>query len=245
MNTTRVEQLLHAAGGLLEDAQSLIVRAKPPEGGADRLRVVLVLTIAEQFEAALRLARADMSTHASIHVRSMIEALVAMKMLASDSSYVDKMTFERLKGEQRVYKGILGDPNIPDPMKEPIKERFDACQVEIDSFRAAGHKPKHITEHFGLAGLAHLVGPYSMLCGFSHNDLAAIAFRHLGDNRIIYKKGDDPKFVEAIVTTAVQVIMDAVHQFGEIAKFPDELFTDMFLEMNEKWRMIIGTVGAQ
>ncbi len=168
-----------------------------------------------------------------------------MNMLASDSSYVEKIAYERFRGEQRVYKGILGDPNIPDPMKVPIKERADACQLKIDTFRAAGHKPNKITDHFGSAGLSHLAGPYSMLCGFSHNDLAAMAFRHEGDKGMIYRKDDDPKFVKAIMTTAVQVIMAAVHQFGEIAKFPEDVFAGTFLAMNEKWSSILDTVDAQ
>ena len=89
MNTTTVAQLLKTAGQILDDLQSLIVRSCPPKGRPDRLRVGLVLTIAEQFEATLRLANAHMSTHSATHVRSMIEALVAMKMLESDVGYVD------------------------------------------------------------------------------------------------------------------------------------------------------------
>src|SRR5437868_15543174 len=86
MNTITVAQLLHTAGQILDDLQSLIVRSRPPMGGPDRLRVSLVLTITEQFEATLRLAKAHMITHSATHARSMIEALVAMKMLESDRS---------------------------------------------------------------------------------------------------------------------------------------------------------------
>lgn len=167
-----------------------------------------------------------------------------MKMLVFDSSYVDKMMFERFKGEQCVYKGILGDFNILDLMKELIKECFDVCQVEIDSFCVVGYKFKYIIEYFGLVGLVYLVGLYLMLCGFLYNDFVVIVFWYFGDNCIIYKKGDDLKFVEVIVMIVVYVIMDVVYQFGEIVKFFDEFFIDMFLEMNEKWRMIIGIVGV-
>ncbi|WP_277185461.1 hypothetical protein [Caballeronia sp. BR00000012568055] len=80
-----VTELIDTSEQLLEHLQGLIVRSRPPRGGGDRISVGLVLTIAEQFEAALRLTRAQMSTHAATHVRSMIEALVVMKMLDIDA----------------------------------------------------------------------------------------------------------------------------------------------------------------
>ncbi|MBC8740368.1 hypothetical protein F6X40_27295 [Paraburkholderia sp. UCT31] len=142
MNTITVSQLLDTSGQILDDLRSIIVRSRPPKGWPDRSRVGLVPTIAEQFEATLRLANAHMSTHSATHVRSMIEALVAMRMLESDADYVGQMKYEKLRGERRVYKGILTDPNIPQHLKDPIKKSYDICNSECESFRAAGRKPK-------------------------------------------------------------------------------------------------------
>jgi len=239
MNTTTVAQLLKTAGQILDDLQSLIVRSCPPKGGPDRLRVGLVLTIAEQFEATLRLANAHMSTHSATHARSMIEALVAMKMLESDSGYVDQMQYEKLRGEQRVYRGILADPNIPEQLKEPIKESYDICNSKCEVFRAAGRKPKKISDDLGTAKLCHLVGPYSMLCAFSHNDLAVLALRHQGEKSMVYKQDDSPEFVQAVISTALLVLMDATHQFGKISKFPDDHFDSVFAAMNQKWSSVV------
>ncbi|WP_244129413.1 DUF5677 domain-containing protein [Burkholderia gladioli] len=239
MSTITVTQLLTTSGQILDDLRSLIVRSKPPKGGADRLRVGLVLTIAEQFEAALRLANAHMSTHSAVHVRSMIEALVAMKMLMSDSSYVDQMQYEKSRGERRVYEGILADPNIPEDLKALIKKSYDVCNAQCEAFRAAGHKPKKISDDIGSAELWHLVGPYSMLCAFSHNDLAVLAFRHQGERSMVYKQDDEPQFVQAVVSTALQVLMDATNQFGTIAQFPDNHFDSVFAAMNQKWSIVV------
>ncbi|WP_230089307.1 DUF5677 domain-containing protein [Burkholderia pseudomallei] len=240
MDTITVTQLLNTSGQILEDLRRLIARSRPPRGGPDRLRVGLLLTIAEQFEATLRLANANMSTHSASHVRSMIEALVAMKMLESDGSYVDQMRYEKLRGERRVYERILADTNIPEDLKESVKTRHDVCKAECEAFRAAGRKPKKISDDFGAAGVWHLVGPYSMLCAFSHNDLAVLAFRHQGERSMVYKQDDSPEFVLAIVSTALQVLMDATHQFGKIAKFPDGHFDSIFAVMNQKWSSVIG-----
>jgi hypothetical protein len=39
-------------------------------------------------------------------VVAMIEALVAMKMLESDSDYVDQMRYEQLRGERRGFVAL-------------------------------------------------------------------------------------------------------------------------------------------
>jgi len=171
----------------------------------------------------------------------MIEALVAMKMLEFDSDYIDKMRYEKLRGERRVYEGILATPDIPDDQKTAIKDRYDICVSDCDAFRSAGYKPKVIANDIGTAGLSHLAGPYSMLCAFSHNDLAILAFRHQGENSMVYKQGDTPEIVQAVISTALMVVMDATNQFGSIAKFPDGHFDAIFSAMNMKWEVILGS----
>ena len=239
MNTITVAQFLNTSDQILDDLRSIIIRSRPPKGGSDRLRVGLVLTIAEQFEATLRLANAQMSTHSATHVRSMIEALVAMRMLETDSGYVDQMRFEKLRGERKVYAGILADPNIPEHLKEPIRERSDICNTEYETFRASGLKPKKISDDFGIAKLWHLVGPYSMLCAFSHNDLVVLALRHQGEESMVYKQSDSHEFIQSVVSTALIVLMDATAQFGKIAKFPDGHFGSLFEAMNQKWGSVL------
>ncbi|SHM80390.1 hypothetical protein SAMN05216593_103241 [Pseudomonas asturiensis] len=244
MSTTTALQLLKSAEQILEGLRSLIIRARPPLVSPDRLRVSLVLTIAEQFEAMLHLANAHMSTHAATHVRSMIEALVAMKMLETSNTYIDQMRYEKLKSERRVYKGIIADPHIPEQLKISIKEMDDICHSECEVFRAAGLKPKKISDDIGAAGLGHLVGPYSMLCAFSHNDLAVLAFRHQNETNMVYKQADSPKFVESIISTSLMVLMDATDQFGRLAKFPDNHFHTVFAEMNAKWVDVLSRRGG-
>ncbi|AWY39403.1 hypothetical protein DKY63_05580 [Pseudomonas putida] len=239
MITTTIAQLLKTAEQILDGLQSLIFCSHATVASPDRLRVSLVLTIAEQFEAVLRLANAQMITHAATHARSMIEALVAMKMLETSSTYVDQMRYEKLKGERRVCKGILADPHIPEELKLSIKERDDVCLSECEVFRAAGLKPRRISDDIGAAGLGHLVVPYSMLCAFSHNDLVALAFRHQSEKSMIYKRADSPEFVEAVISTSLMVLMDATEQFGKIIKFPDNHFASVFAEMNSKWADIL------
>ncbi|WP_062123006.1 DUF5677 domain-containing protein [Paraburkholderia monticola] len=239
MDTVKVGDFLNTLGRILDAMRDLIVRARPPKGGPDRMRVVLVLTIAEQFEAALRLGNAHMSTHAATHVRSMIEALVVMRKLETDCSYVNQLRYDKLHGEKRVYEGLIGDPNIPDDWKQPIRILLDECLSEFSSLHAGKYRPKKISKEFGNTGLFHLVGPYALLCGFSHNDLAVLAFRHQGDSGMVFKQEDDPTFVQSIFSTALMVLMDAARQFGEVAKFSDGHFESVFASMNKDWQGVL------
>lgn len=235
MSTISVAELLETSEQVLGDLQGLIVLARIPQTGPDRLRSVLAMTIAEQFEATWLLAKAQMSTHAATHARSMIEALVAMKMLAIDTNYTDQMKYEQLRGERRVCKGVIDDPDVPEGVKEPIKKLYEESRPRFDDLHAAGHRPKKISDDFGTTKLSHLVGPYSMFCSFSHSDLAALTIRHLGDEDIVYKQKDMPQIVDSILHTALLVLMDATKQLGEIAQFPDGSFDSAFSAMNQKW----------
>ncbi|WP_156440233.1 MULTISPECIES: DUF5677 domain-containing protein [unclassified Burkholderia] len=239
MDTIKVVDLLNTSGRILDGMRNLIVRSRPPKGGPDRMRVALVLTIAEQFEAALRLGNAHMSTHAATHVRSMIEALVVMRKLKTNAGYVNQLRYDKLHGEKRVYEGILSDPSIPDEAKLSVKNRLDTCLLEFNSLHAEKYRPKKISQEFGDTGLFHLVGPYAMLCGFSHNDLAVLAFRHQGDSSMVYKQDDDPTLVQSVFSTGLIVLMDAAHQFGKIAKFPDDYFEPIFSSMNKEWHGVL------
>ena len=84
-----------------------------------------------------------------------------------------------------------------------------------------------------------------MLCAFSHNDLAILALRHEGEKSLVYKQGDAPELVEAVISTALQVLMDATYQFGTIARFPDGLFDSVFAAMNQKWSTVVDTPVAR
>lgn len=232
--------LLGTARLILEDVSDVIVNSRAPKGGADRLRASLFLTIAEQFEAALRLAEAQLVTHSTSHVRSMIEALVTMRMLESNRSYVEQMQYEKLRGEMRFYDGIFADPNIPEDLKEPFKAKYEDCKFQCDIFRTSGIRPKRISEDLGSEKFLHLAGPYSMLCAFSHNDVAVLKFRHEGESGMVYKQADDPSLVTAIISAALMVLMDATEQFGRIAEFPGDHFQICFEKMNDKWGELLG-----
>ena len=170
--------ILDLADQMLRTAQALLGRMRPAQSAPGRPRCALFLTIVEQYESALHLARTGLVTHSAVYVRSMLEALVSMTLLEQDVGYVDQMHYERLRGEKKVHENALANTtNLPDAQHADLEARLAACKAAFDPLHAKGLRPHVISKDFGKAGFADLAAPYAMLCGFSHNDLFILAYR--------------------------------------------------------------------
>jgi hypothetical protein len=236
--------LLDYAEAILASTQELIGKMRAPTGAPARPRTALFLTIAEQFEAAIRLGRAGMGTHGAVHVRSMLEALVSMNLLAIRPDYVDQMHFEKIRGEKKLYESLLKNHDLADEQKAPLQARLTACEAAYAAFRAKGLQPKKITDDFSLAGLVEFIAPYTVLCSLSHNDLVALAARHQGDDGMVYKAVVDDDLMQSIYSVAMAVMVSAAQPLGELAKFPDGHFERCFQDMNNTWGTFLQSVGA-
>jgi hypothetical protein len=113
---------------------------------------------------------------------------------------------------------------------------------EFNALHGEKYRPKKISKEFGNTNLSHLVGPYAILCGFSHNNIAVLAFRHQGDSSMVYRQEDEPDFVQAVFSTAMMVLMDVAKQFGKIAKFPGDHFESVFATMNKNWGNVLDKI---
>ena len=242
--TVHPDALLAAAEIIANNVEELISNMRPPLSSPGRLQAGLFLTIAEQLEAALLLARVGAVTHSAVHVRSMVEALLAFKLLGKDGSYVQQMKFQQLKGQKKILEGIVNDPDIPDIAKDQIRPAFDDCLKDYQELYDEGLRARQISENFGHADLAHLAAPYSFLCGFSHNDIAIIAARHQGDDGLIYKASPQPEIAISVLAVALIVMMEAVAGIEQIALFPDDLFPRVVPAMLATWKLGIDASGA-
>lgn len=236
--------LLDYAEATLASVRALIDKMRAPLSTPDRPRAALFLTIAEQFEAAIRLGRAGLGTHGAVHVRSMLEALVSMKLLGLLPGYADQMRFEKLRGEKKLYENILTDHDIPAEQRAPLQKLLAVCKLEYDALFARGLRPRRISEDFGPAGLAGFIAPYTMLCGFSHNDLAILAARHQGDQGMTYRTEVPDDMMLSIYTVAITVIVSAAQPLRDIALFPEGHFDRVFQEMNHIWGTFLQQAGA-
>ncbi len=238
------DAFLAASEIISSHVEEIISHMRPPLGSPGRLQTGLFLTIAEQFEAALLLAHSGAASHSAVHVRSMIEALLAFKLLEKDADYVEQMKFNQLKGQKKILEGIINDTDIPEDTKSQIRPAFKDCLDDYQTLYSKGIRTRQIADNFGHAGLAHLAAPYSFLCSFSHNDIAIIAARHEGDTGLIYKARSPSDMAISILSIALMVIGEVVASMEKIAKFPEDLFPRVIPEIMETWRLGINACGG-
>lgn len=233
---------LEIADQLLGTAQALLARMRPALSPPDRPRCALFLTIVEQYESALHLARIGLVTHSAVHVRSMLEALVAMTLLGQDGGFVDQMHYERLRGEKKVYENVLANTAaLPPDQRTDLEARLAACKAAFDPLHAKGLRPHVISKDFSKAGFGDLAAPYAMLCGFSHNDLFALAYRHQGDQGMTYRAAVAPEVVLTIMSVAMVTLVAAAKPLDGLAKFPDGHFEQHIGEMDRLLGVFLAT----
>lgn len=237
--------ILAIAGQLLGTAQALLGQMRPPLSAPNRPRCALFLTIVEQYEATLHLARAGLTTHSAVHVRSMLEALVSMTLLGQDREFMDQMHYERLRGEKKVYENVLANtPDLPPQQRADLEARLFACRAAFDPLHAKGLRPHVISKDFSRAGFADLAAAYAMLCGFSHNDLYVMALRHQGDQGMTYRAAVAPEVVLTIMSVAMMTLVAAAKPLGDIAKFPHWHFEQHFGEMDRVLRLFLSSAST-
>jgi len=224
---------LGIAGQMLSTAQALLGRMRPALSAPDRPRCALFLTILEQYESALHLARIGLVTHSAVHVRSMLEALVAMTLLGQDGGFVDQMHYERLRGEKKVYENVLANTaGLPPEQRADLEARLAMCKASFDPLHAKGLRPHVISKDFSKAGFGDLAAPYAMLCGFSHNDLFVLAYRHQGDQGMTYRAAVEPEVVLTILSVAMITLVASAKPLGGLAQFPEGHFEQHYGEMD-------------
>lgn len=238
------KEIIKAADMMIEATHYLIDNLHPPKTSPNRLRVAIFLSIAEQFEASVHLFRMKMASHAAVHVRSMLEALVYMNLLGQKECYVDQMRYKQLKGQKKVLESILKSEYLPKDAGPLIESKLAECVPNYEQMHQAGIRARQIGDEILEAGLPEMVAPYLMLCGFSHNDLAVLALRHQGDDSMTYMAPLDDEISTSIFMTSIKTIVQAAEPLQRIALFPQGCFEETFQKMNNAWRSALSVCDA-
>lgn len=241
MNQT---EIMRAADMMINAIHHLIENLHPPKNSPDRLRVAVFLSIAEQFEASTHLFRVKMASHAALHVRSMLEALVYMNLLGLKKDYVEQMRYKQLKGQKKVLESILGSEYLPKDAESLIKSKLAECVPDFELRHKTGIRARQIGDEILEAGLSELVAPYLMLCGFSHNDLAVLALRHQGENSMTYMTQLDNEIASSIFMISIRIIVQAAEPLPRITLFPQGCFEEGFEQMNNAWGIALSACDA-
>lgn len=101
------QRLIAIATRMIPATQALVEEMRAPLDPPGRPQCALFLSIAEQFEAAILLSQAGLTTHAGVHVRSMLEAQADVYQLATKGDHVRRMRYEQALGEKKLYDRML------------------------------------------------------------------------------------------------------------------------------------------
>ncbi|HGM5043370.1 hypothetical protein I5U56_05025 [Stenotrophomonas maltophilia] len=232
--TPLITQTLALATEQLTAVNTLIGCMRPPLAPPGRPQCALFLTVAEQFEAAVRLAHAGLITHSAVHVRSMLEATADLHLLGQDSQHVERMRYKQARGEKRFYDQMLAYEGLPDGVRTMIDGRMADCLARYEPLHEefGGTLPTQAAS-FKAAGMDFVIGLYTMLCGFSHNDLSALALRHQGDSTMMHRAEVPEAVASLILSLASTALMHATYPMNGIAWTPEGEFDRLFGTMND------------
>lgn len=226
---------------------ALIAEMRPPLDPPGRPQCALFLTIAEQFDATVCLARANLLTHGAVHVRSMIEATADLFMLGLRDNHVRRMQYEEAYGAKRFYERLLESHQLTAADREMIEANLAECVGRYTPLHEEFKKDKlYEVEKFTATELPEFIGIYSMLCSFVHNDLTALSLRHQRDTPgMIFRAPLDDGISFLILQAAQHAMVRSVEYIGEIAWFPPGHFEQHRDTMHRLYRQLVDSRPLQ
>lgn len=224
MNSPELKKTFVLAHEQIKTTHAFIADMRPIGEQPGVAQCLLFLSIAEAHESATLLFEAGLTTHGITHVRSMMEALCDLKLLGSCGDHYRRMEYNKEKGALRQIGRMLESDNVTDdqrlrfsPIHSKSKERYDELHKEFKV------KVSQI-DLFGRAKLDFLVEHYILLCSFTHNDLAALQFRHVGPDGLVHRAQLTFNDTFAFVSLSSEVLKLAIHAIADASKIEEGQF---------------------
>lgn len=217
-------------------AIALVGTMRPPMSPPGRPMCALFLTMVEQFEATARLMEVKLVTHAAVHVRGMLEALADFSALHQSATHLDVMIYKQLQGERRTYTRAIDSQMLSAPDLLAMKAKLAACDLRYETQKGKLTREQRgakMEDVFKSAGLPELISMYTMLCSLAHNDLAALAMRHQGEQGMEMRMEVPLSLTIMVHTMAHYALISAVPVLNDIAKFRDGSFQTHVSAMTE------------
>jgi hypothetical protein len=128
-HTEIMKKLLDVAHKTKQRFDQLLDRANVNDSGESRVSALYLLTISEQFAAALQLADNGFATHAPTLVRSMLDGFASLSNLVKDPNYLDQIRFEDARSKIAVFDEFSKDPNVQSNPETLAKRLIPLSQV--------------------------------------------------------------------------------------------------------------------
>ena len=219
---TRPEPVRGAAAVTLGNFEKLIARANVEDSGEARIGACLILTIFEQFRAAMCLIDAGHASHAAGPIRSMLEGVADLMNLSASADYLDQLRWENARANVAMFNDILTLDNAPEEMTRTVGEWKARDEPVRDELAKAGRERIQLEQKLKDVGLGGMYLHYRILCAFVHPNLTSLISRHAGRERMTeleYLRLVDRPVYRMLVMMAFDLLVRAgseLHCFTDI-----------------------------
>lgn len=219
---TKQEPIRGAAAMTLGNFETLIARANIADSGEARIGACLILTIFEQFRAAMCLIDGGHASHAAGPIRSMLEGVADLMNLSANAQYLDQLRWENARSNIAMFNDILTIDNGPEDMLRTVGEWKARDEPVRDELAKAGRERIQLEQKLKDVGLGKIYLHYRILCAFVHPNLTSLIARHAGRERMTeleYLRSVDRPVYQMLVMMAVDLLVRAaseLHRFADI-----------------------------
>lgn len=234
-----VQKMLNRAEQLSQSVDELFGCIEVKDSGEHRVAMMLMLTIAEQYSASLKLFRCGSSSHVPTLMRSMLEALVSLSLLVKDPKHVDQMRFKDASENARLCDDYIKDLDTLQDQEvvRTLTEMKTRADADLKELQEKGFKKKQVADEFALAGIKDNYLAYRVYCGTTHNQLTALMARHAG-NRLRYREEPPESSKQAMLSCMVSMFVRAVHTLPTYTTAEESEVAKLVDRVDEDWKTL-------
>jgi Family of unknown function (DUF5677) len=192
--------------------------------------LALYASIVELFSGCNLLAKTDETTGIAVLLRPMYEALVDLDNLVHDPSYVEHIEAASLMQLIKLLSSARSNNPLLQSLSDGHAAEVQAMTDRFDELKARGKRPLKIEDRCRRAGrLDEYESLYGLFCLDSHNNIAALADRHLskesdGVPRITIFQKPDPRVVARRLGLGMGILVEAAQMIhGAFRIAPEQL----------------------
>jgi hypothetical protein len=179
--TKKASEFMGTAIAIAERLDGMLAAAQYRTADHEQCAARLCLTIAEAYSGVLALSESPAQSHAPTLTRTMLEALVNLKNLIADPTFLDQMRFDNAAQQLKTFAGWRDHPDAGiDEEGRRALGRWIAIEQKIyDATCTEERKALGVYGRFERAGMLDSYQTvYRFLCSFSHNNLTTLGVRH-------------------------------------------------------------------
>jgi hypothetical protein len=232
-----IKAMLGTANEIKFSFDQVLLRANVRDSGEARVAASFCLTICEQFAAVLCLVEGELSTHAPVMIRVMLEGLADLINLTNEPGYLDQIRFENARSDVVLFEQYASDPDMQDD-KEALETlaKWRSIAIPIrDELKAKGLQRRDIKWKFDKAGISQDYVAYRVFCSYSHNQLTTLLSRHRGKYELRYHHEPPLEMTARTLSIAASILCRTINELPKFTDISKEEAVQVTNEADKKW----------